>query len=154
MYHHPADDPIRAIVDDAIVAPFGLTCEAVAQVAHVAESRAVYTQRVVGRRPDVREWLPEGHLAHHVSDLVDGLDLTAFYALYEGDGRRNAPYEPRMMVKNIEVQAQVLTGVHRSGDAAQRYRAAPANPVHGAGPSDHVVVTTHHETSIRPFRTD
>ena len=25
--------------------------------------------------PDVREWLPEGHLAHHVSDLVDGLDL-------------------------------------------------------------------------------
>ena len=30
--------------------------------------------------PDVRDWLPEGHLAHHVSDLVDGLDLTAFYA--------------------------------------------------------------------------
>ena len=49
--------------------------------------------------PDVREWLPEGHLAHHVSDLVDGLDLTAFYAPYEGDGRRNAPYDPRMMVK-------------------------------------------------------
>ena len=33
--------------------------------------------------PDVREWLPEGHLAHHISDLVDGLDLTAFYAPYE-----------------------------------------------------------------------
>ena len=49
--------------------------------------------------PDVREWLPEGHFAHHVSDLVDGLDLTAFYVAYEGDGRRNAPYEPRMMVK-------------------------------------------------------
>ena len=49
--------------------------------------------------PDVREWLPEGHLAHHVSDLVDGLDLTAFYAPYEGDGRRNTPYDPRMMVK-------------------------------------------------------
>ena len=49
--------------------------------------------------PDVREWLPEGHLAHHVGDLVDGLDLTAFYVPYEGDGRRNAPYDPRMMVK-------------------------------------------------------
>ena len=49
--------------------------------------------------PDMRDWLPEGHFAHHVSDLVDGLDLTAFYAPYEGDGRRNAPYEPRMMVK-------------------------------------------------------
>ena len=30
---------------------------------------------------------------------VDALDLTAFYAPYEGDGRRNAPYEPSMMVK-------------------------------------------------------
>ena len=49
--------------------------------------------------PDLRDWLPEGHLAYHVSDLVDGLDLTAFYAPYEGDGRRNTPYEPRMMVK-------------------------------------------------------
>ena len=28
----------------------------------------------------LRTWLPEGHLAYHVSDLVDGLDLTAFYA--------------------------------------------------------------------------
>ena len=44
--------------------------------------------------PDVRDWLPEGHLAHHISDLVDGLDLTAFYAPYEGDGRRNAPRGP------------------------------------------------------------
>ena len=35
--------------------------------------------------PDVREWLPEGHMAHHVSDLV--ADLTAFYAPYEGDVR-------------------------------------------------------------------
>ena len=49
--------------------------------------------------PDVREWLASGHLAHHVSDLVDALDLSAFYAPYEGDGRRNAPYEPSMMVK-------------------------------------------------------
>jgi len=49
--------------------------------------------------PDLRDWLPEGHLAHHVSDLVDGLDLTAFYTRYEGDGRRKSPYEPRMMLK-------------------------------------------------------
>ena len=49
--------------------------------------------------PDLQEWVPPGHLAHHVSDVVDALDLTAFYAPYEGDGRRNAPYEPSMMVK-------------------------------------------------------
>ena len=42
--------------------------------------------------PDLQEWVPPGHLAHHVSDVVDALDLTAFYAPYEGDGRRNAPY--------------------------------------------------------------
>ena len=48
---------------------------------------------------DLREWVPEGHLAHQVSDLVDSLDLSAFYAPYEGDGRRNAPYDPSMMVK-------------------------------------------------------
>ena len=68
--------------------------------------------------PDVREWLPEGHLAHHVSDLVDGLDLTAFYALYEGEGRRNAPYEPRMMVKVLLYA--YATGVFSSRRVARK----------------------------------
>ena len=68
--------------------------------------------------PDVRAWLPEGHLAHHVSDLVDGLDLTAFYAPYEGDGRRNAPYEPRMMVK-VLIYAYA-TGVFSSRGVAKK----------------------------------
>ncbi len=49
--------------------------------------------------PDMRAWLPEGHFAHHVSDLVDGLDLSGFYERYQGDGRRKSPYEPRMLVK-------------------------------------------------------
>ena len=49
--------------------------------------------------PDLRDWLPEGHLAHHVSDLVEDLDLSAFCAPHEGDGRRKSPREPRMMVK-------------------------------------------------------
>ena len=34
--------------------------------------------------------------APNVSDLVDVLDLSAFHAPYEGDGRRNSPYDPRM----------------------------------------------------------
>ena len=79
--------------------------------------------------PDVREWLPEGHLAHHISDLVDGLDLTAFYAPYEGDGRRNAPYEPRMMVKVLLYA--YATGVFSSrGD---REEAGRGRRVPGAG---------------------
>src|ERR1700678_2038496 len=45
------------------------------------------------------DWLPEDHLAHFVSDAVDALDLGAFHARYEGDGRRRQPFDPRMMVK-------------------------------------------------------
>ena len=30
--------------------------------------------------PDVREWLPEGHLAWFVLDAVGEMDLEAFYA--------------------------------------------------------------------------
>ncbi len=29
----------------------------------------------------MKDWLLEGHLAHHVGDPVDGLDLRALYAL-------------------------------------------------------------------------
>ena len=81
--------------------------------------------------PDVREWLAEGHLAHHVSDLVDGLDLTAFYAPYEGDGRRNAPYSPRMMVK-ILLYAYA-TGVFSSRGIAKKLEEDVAFRVLAAG---------------------
>lgn len=50
--------------------------------------------------PDLREWLPEGHLALFVSDVIDELDLSAIVAPYErGDGRGQPPYHPAMMVK-------------------------------------------------------
>jgi transposase len=49
--------------------------------------------------PSPRDWLPEGHLAYFISDTVDNLDLSAFYEPYEGDGRRNSPFDPQMMVK-------------------------------------------------------
>jgi len=48
--------------------------------------------------PSPRDWLPEGHLAFFVADTVAALDLQAFYAPYEGDGRRNQPFDPQMMV--------------------------------------------------------
>jgi transposase len=47
----------------------------------------------------LQEWLPEDHLAHFISDAVDGLDLSAFHARYEKDGPRNQPFHPAMMVK-------------------------------------------------------
>ncbi len=49
--------------------------------------------------PSPRDWLPEGHLAFFISETVDSLDLSALYERYEGDGRRNQPFDPQMMVK-------------------------------------------------------
>jgi len=48
--------------------------------------------------PDVREWLPEGHLAWFVIDAVAAMDLSAFYAAYREDGHGRAAYEPAMVV--------------------------------------------------------
>jgi transposase len=48
--------------------------------------------------PSPREWLPEGHLAFFIADTVAALDLRVFYEPYEGDGRRNQPFDPQMMV--------------------------------------------------------
>jgi transposase len=48
--------------------------------------------------PDVREWLPEGHLSWFVLDAVAGMDLEAFYGAYRCDGHGRAAYEPAMMV--------------------------------------------------------
>lgn len=50
--------------------------------------------------PDMREWLPAGHLAWFVSDVVDALDLSAVLAAYEKrELRGRAGYNPTMMVK-------------------------------------------------------
>jgi transposase len=50
--------------------------------------------------PDLRQWLPDDHLALYVSDVVEQLDLSAILKPYEeGDARGQPPYHPQMMVK-------------------------------------------------------
>jgi transposase len=49
--------------------------------------------------PDMRQWLPEGHLALFLLDVVSQLELTEIMKVYEdGDGRGQPPYHPVMMV--------------------------------------------------------
>ena len=48
--------------------------------------------------PSLSDWVPEGHLARGVSDLVDTLDLSAIEDTYTEE-RGYPPYHPRMMVK-------------------------------------------------------
>jgi transposase len=50
--------------------------------------------------PDMREWLPEAHLALFISDVVDTLDVSPILrAVDTGDDRGRAGYHPVMMLK-------------------------------------------------------
>ncbi len=49
--------------------------------------------------PSLSEWLPEGHLAYFVSDVVDQLDLAPMHAEYGEERRGQPPYDPLMMTK-------------------------------------------------------
>jgi transposase len=48
--------------------------------------------------PSVADWLPEGHLAWFVLDVVAELDLEEFYAPLRDDGRGGASYHPAVML--------------------------------------------------------
>lgn len=48
--------------------------------------------------PDLREWLPAGHLARFVIETVDRLDLAGIYGYYRQDGHGRPAHDPGMMV--------------------------------------------------------
>lgn len=81
--------------------------------------------------PSPSEWLPENHLVYFVSDIIDRLDLQKFYARYEGDGRRNQPYDPAMLVKVLVYG--YATGVFSSRKQAKKLYEDVAFRLLGAG---------------------
>src|SRR5829696_3930319 len=48
--------------------------------------------------PDLRDWLPQGHLAWFVLDVVDQLDLAPFYRPYRDDGDGHPAYDPKTLL--------------------------------------------------------
>jgi transposase len=69
--------------------------------------------------PDMRGWLPEGHLALFILDVVSELDLSRVYAVYEAkDVRGRAGYHPAMMV------ALVLYGYSTGRPSSRRIERA------------------------------
>jgi transposase len=48
--------------------------------------------------PNLKEWLPEGHLAWFVLASTEDMDLSAFYGAYRNDGHGRAAHEPGMML--------------------------------------------------------
>jgi transposase len=86
--------------------------------------------------PSPRDWLPEGHVVFFIADTVAALDLQAFYAPYEGDGRRNQPFDPQMMVTVLLYAYATGTFSSRriarklEDDVAYRVLAAGSFPAH------------------------
>ena len=48
--------------------------------------------------PDMDDWLADDHLAYFIRNVIGELDLEPFFSRYDGDGRRNSPYDPQMML--------------------------------------------------------
>ena len=87
--------------------------------------------------PTLHDWLPEGHLARFLVDVVSALDLSAIYKSYqEKDGRGQAAYAPEMMVRVLLYG--YATGVYSSRkirtrtfeDVAFRYLSGDQHPDH------------------------
>src|SRR5262245_57934574 len=48
--------------------------------------------------PDLRDWLPDGHLAWFVAEVVDQLDLGALYRAHRDDGHGHPAYDPKLLL--------------------------------------------------------
>lgn len=86
--------------------------------------------------PSLEEWLPEGHLARFLSDVIGELDLGEIYASYEEDARGMAAYHPQMMTKLLFYGYCVGKASSRKleqatyEDVAVRYLSANQHPDH------------------------
>jgi len=86
--------------------------------------------------PSLHDWLPEGHLARFIADVIDELDLSVIYRSYEGDGRGLAAYPPSMMLRlllygycrGVVSSRKMEQATHE--DVAFRYLSADTHPDH------------------------
>lgn len=87
--------------------------------------------------PSLQDWLPEGHLARFIADVMNEIDLSAIYAKYErSDPRGLSAYHPLLLVRLLLYGYCVgLTSSRRIekatyDDVAFRYLAADQHPDH------------------------
>ena len=87
--------------------------------------------------PSLHDWLPAGHLARFLVDVVWALDLSAIYKSYQDkDGRGQAAYAPEMMVrlllygyaKGVYSSRKIQTRTFE--DIAFRYLSGDQHPDH------------------------
>ena len=87
--------------------------------------------------PDLQDWLPQGHLARFIAEVVALLDLSEIYACYERrDGRGKAAYHPLMLTRLLVYAYAVGVVSSRAiekatyDDLAFRYLSADQHPDH------------------------
>ena len=86
--------------------------------------------------PSLHDWLPEGHLARFIADVIGELDLGGIYGSYQRDGRGLAAYQPAMMVRlllygycrGVVSSRKIEQATHE--DVAFRYLSADTHPDH------------------------
>jgi transposase len=100
--------------------------------------------------PSLREWLAEDHLAWFVLEVVDELDLAAFYGAYRRDCHGRGAHDPAMMVA-LFVYAYAI-GVRSSRAIERRCREDIAFRVIAANQApDHATIArfrARHESAI------
>lgn len=102
--------------------------------------------------PNLQDWLPEGHLARFISDVVDHMDLSAIFAVYERGMRGGQPpYHPVMMTKLLVYG--YCTGV-RSSRAIERatYEMVPFRMLSGDQQPDHDSIADFRKRHIDAFK--
>ena len=80
--------------------------------------------------PSLQDWVPDGHLARFVSDMIDTLDLSEIEDTYTEE-RGYPPYHPCMMVKLL--MYGYCTGTYSSRRIAAKLRDSVAFRVLAAG---------------------
>lgn len=84
--------------------------------------------------PSLDDWLPKGHLARFVDEIIADLDLGEIVGVYEREDRGRPPYNPTMMVKVLVYAYCVGLASSRRiergliEDVALRYLAANNTP--------------------------
>src|SRR6266700_5292620 len=103
--------------------------------------------------PDLRDWLPAGHLVWFVLDVVDQLDLARFYRAHRDDGHGHPAYDPKMLLGVLLYGYCV--GVRSSRQIERRCQEDIAFRVLAANPTpDHVTIArfrARHETALAGF---
>jgi transposase len=103
--------------------------------------------------PDLRDWLPEGHLAWFVLDVVDQLNLAPFYRAHRDDGHGHPAYDPKTLL-SVLLYAYCL-GVRSSRQIERRCHEDIAFRVLAANQTpDHVTIArfrARHETALAGF---